>query len=261
MLGVIVFRLSKNSVLMDEISENIFNEELDKLVQAENSVQKKWNLNENKMEIQNLKRRSSEYALFESQRELEPQRRQSLKANQWADQAQRERIQLCSELEMKDHLHQESYARSCQEIEKVKRRCYQEENAEKTTKIGTISGAAWSRITNSESILLRSWLTQQLWGTYVPQQARITSSSRKPCREVGVLRNTRENMSIPGNVSDRQHARRDPEELHNDSRNLGISLAILRTEGLQNSGSEEPLQSIPLPCFSVRPRRKSLGDK
>ena len=43
-----------------------------------------------------------------------------------------------------------------------------------------------------------------------------------------------------GNVFDRQHARRDPEELHNDSRNL----AILRTEGIENSGSEEPWLSI-----------------
>ena len=33
-----------------------------------------------------------------------------------------------------------------------------------------------------------------------------------PSREVGMLRNTRVNMSIPGNVFDRQHARRDPEE-------------------------------------------------
>ena len=33
-------------------------------------------------------------------------------------------------------------------------------------------------------------------------------------------------MSIPGNVFDRQHARRDPEELHNDSRNLAASSGI-----------------------------------
>ena len=36
-------------------------------------------------------------------------------------------------------------------------------------------------------------------------------------------------MRIPGNVFDRQHAQRDSDELHNDSRNLAISLAILRT--------------------------------
>ena len=55
---------------------------------------------------------------------------------------------------------------------------------------------------------------------HVSHQALITSSSRKPSREVGMPRNTREIMSIPGNVFDRQHARRDPDELHNDSRDL-----------------------------------------
>ena len=213
-------------------------------------------------EIQNLKRRSSEYALFESQREFEPRRRQLLKANQWADQDQRERIQLCSELEMKDHLHQGSYARSCQEIEELKRRCYQEEIAEKNNE--DWNNFRRSMIKNHEqwvysSTILTYWAVMRY--LRLPHQARITSSSRMPCREVGVLRNTRENMSIPGNVSDRQHARRDPEELHNDLRNLAISLAILRTEGLENSGSEEPLQSMPLLCFSVRARRKSLDDK
>ena len=42
-----------------------------------------------------------------------------------------------------------------------------------------------------------------------------------------------------------QHAQRDSDKLDNDSRNL----AILRTEGIENSGSEEPL---PLRCFLSR---------
>ena len=48
-------------------------------------------------------------------------------ANHSADHAQRERTHLCSELEMRSHLRQERYARSWQEIEELKRRCYQEE--------------------------------------------------------------------------------------------------------------------------------------
>ena len=50
--------------------------------------------------------------------------------------------------------------------------------------------------------------------------------------EAGMPRNTREDLSIPRNFFDRQHARRGPEELHNDSRNLATSLAILRKEGI-----------------------------
>ena len=62
------------------------------------------------MEIQNLKRRNSEHASTETQRELESQRQQLLEANQWADQAQRERIQVCSELEMKSRLHRKDFS-------------------------------------------------------------------------------------------------------------------------------------------------------
>ena len=67
-------------------------------------------------------------------------------------------------------------------------------------------------------------------------------------RENGMLRNTREDMSIPGNFFDCQHARLESDELHNDSRNLATSSAMLRTEGMEKSESEEPLQSTPLSC-------------
>ena len=77
---------------------------------------------------QNLERRNSEYALIESRPELESQRRQLLEANQWADQAQRQRIHLRGELEMKNHVHQECYARSCRDIEELRRRCDKEKN-------------------------------------------------------------------------------------------------------------------------------------
>ena len=55
--------------------------------------------------------------------------------------------------------------------------------------------------------------------TNVLHQALIIMSSRKLSCEVGMLPNTREDMSIPGNVFDGQHARRDPDEWHNDSEN------------------------------------------
>ena len=101
-LGVILFSFSENSVLIDDISENILNEELNKLLLVKI------------------------HALIKSQRELEPQRRQLLEANQ-IKLSVRENI-WCSRLGMKDHLHWESYAGSCREIEELKRRCYQEEN-------------------------------------------------------------------------------------------------------------------------------------
>ena len=98
-------------------------------IRGDNSVQRKLYSTEYNMEIQNLERRNSEYALFESQRGLESQRLQLLEANQWTDQAQQERTLLCSELKMKSSLHQECYARSCQEFKELRRRCYQEDSS------------------------------------------------------------------------------------------------------------------------------------
>ena len=69
-------------------------------------------------------------------------------------------------------------------------------------------------------------------------------------------RNTREDMSIPGKVFDCQHAQRARDESHNYSRNLATLLAILRPQGIEKSGSEEPLQSIPISCLPMTARHK-----
>ena len=169
---------------------------------------------------------------------------------------------------MKSRLHQGSYARSCQEFKELKRNCYQEENIERTTKIG------WtflcSMIRNHEqwvysSTILTYWAVM----TYVPHQALSTSSSRKPSREVGMPRNTRENMSIPGNVLIVNMLNEILMNFSIYSRiwatPLGIATDVEDSEkkkktGIENSGSEEPLQSIPLPCFSER-ARKNPDDK
>ena len=152
---------------------------------GEISIQRKLYSTECNMEIQNIERRNSEYALFESQRELDSQRHKLLDANQSMLNVRD------SEWVMKDHLHQESHARCC--------------------------------------------------------------------REIGMLRNTREDMSIPGNVFDCQHARRDSDALCNDSRNLATLLGILGTEGIEKIESEEPLLSTPISCSQVRARLKSLN--
>ena len=70
-------------------------------------------------------------------------------------------------------------------------------------------------------------------------------------------RNTGEDRSIPGNVLDCQLARRDPDELHHDSRNLATPSGFLRREGIGKSESVEPLQSILLPSFQGRARQRS----
>ena len=65
-------------------------------------------------------------------------------------------------------------------------------------------------------------------------------------------------MSIPGSVSDCQLARRVSEELYNDSRSLAAPSGIQRREGTEKSGSEEPLQPMPLPSSSGKAKEESL---
>ena len=72
---------------------------------------------------------------------------------------------------------------------------------------------------------------------FVPHQALITSSSRKPSREIGMLRNTREEMSVPGTVFDCQHARRSKK--FDDFTEYSE-----KTEGIKKSECEEPLFSV-----------------
>ena len=48
-------------------------------------------------------------------------------------------------------------------------------------------------------------------------------------------------MSVPGKGFDCQSAGRDPDELHNTSNSLATSSGLLRREGIEKSGSEEPL--------------------
>ena len=59
-----------------------------------------------------------------------------------------------------------------------------------------------------------------------------------------------------GNVFDYQHARRDPDKKKSYSRNLATLLGTLRTEGIEKSESEEPLQSTPFIFYFGKSKTK-----
>ena len=147
---------------------------------GENSAQRKFFSTECNMEIQNMERRNSEYALIESQRELESQRLQLSEANQRADQAQRERIHLCSELEMKSCLCRECYARSCREIEELKKRCYQEENAIRRPKLDEFPTQH-----DQESRTVRHFFLKKKEGKRESASVKTVDESPRPLKKSG----------------------------------------------------------------------------
>ena len=88
-------------------------------LRGEYAAQKRLSEAEADMEVRNREQKSSGMALCETNRELESQRLELYQANRWADQAQREKIKLCGELEMNNRNFQEHRARDCQEISRI----------------------------------------------------------------------------------------------------------------------------------------------
>ena len=222
------------------------------------------------MEIQkNLKRRNSEYALIESAAWAWISR--TIRSH--SEQAQRERITFVKRIEDEG---QSSSRKLCKKLPRNRR-------VEKDTAIKRKilknnedwKNVLWSMIRNHEQWvywmisdeeykndwnilktqnLLRAWFTQQLWPTYVPHQVLITSSSRKLGRQVGMLRNTWEKkVSLETFLIVNM--------LNGMLMNYTTIQEIWRhhwrfweQKELEINGSEEPLQTLPLLCHSVRAR-------
>ena len=73
-------------------------------VQGERAAQRRLPEAEANMDMRNWEQRNSDIAFYETNQEHESQRSQVQQANQWADQAQREKISLSGELELRSRL-------------------------------------------------------------------------------------------------------------------------------------------------------------
>ena len=81
---------------------------------------------EAEVEATNGEKRNSDFAFQEINQDFESQRFQLHQASRWADQAQRDRISLYGELELRSRLFREHHARDCQETEELKSICCEE---------------------------------------------------------------------------------------------------------------------------------------
>ena len=101
-------------------------------VQGDCAAQRRLSEAEADMDTRNWEQRNSVIAFNDTNRELESQRLELYQASQRPDQAQREKINLCGELEMRNRLFQESRARNCQEIEELRRICCERNRSSQT---------------------------------------------------------------------------------------------------------------------------------
>ena len=139
-------------------------------------------------------------SLFESRRELESQRRQLFEANQIKLDV---REYICeADWGWKITFIKNGMQEVAEKLKDWKDAAVRKEILTNNADWKNVLRSTRSGITNSESILLRFWLIEQLSQYHVPHQALITSSSMKPSCEFGMLRNTRDDMGVPGNVFD-----------------------------------------------------------
>ena len=136
--------------------------------------------------------------------------------------------------------------------------------------LNMVSHNSWlnRRIAEWREFLVRrpriSW--SRLWDSsgqsHVPKQRRITSSSRrKSSRDSGVPRNTRSEMNIWGRVFEDLAAQEHPKEFFENSKNLATSSSSMTRKDrmricLEKELDQEPVTTIPIPCFQERARGK-----
>ena len=195
-------------------------------------------------------------------------------------QAQREKINLCGELELRNPLREEKLRKKLPRNWRIEKALPQRKKSGNSTNIRWTLCATWLRITNSESINIsgqknckNNWNSSKIpknstdpdspsssGSTHAPHQHRIASSSKiKPSREPGLPRDTREDTSILGNAFDCHPTRRDPDELYNDSGNLRDLIENDKERRIwEKLRAENQCQAMPIPCFQERARQTSL---
>ena len=170
--------------------------------------------------MRNWEQRNSDVALHETNQELEPQRLKLYQYNQLADQARREKIKLCGELEMKNRLFQESCARNCQDIEELRRICCEETDGARQLRIDemfmqqkrnpAIVSQLLTQIQDMQNKVNSLTDARDFYdpetasssgASHVPSQPLTISSPRgMPCRDSGLAFDPRRTMGTSGNV-------------------------------------------------------------
>ena len=221
--------------------QNFLEQKAELAVRGDNAAQKRLSEAEADMEIRNWEKRNSDIALHESHQELESQRLQ-------IQQAQREKMNLCGELETRNRLSQESRARNCQEIEELRRIGCEERDRARQARIGDLSVHQKRHPTFVSQLLtqvqalqnevsslsdarefLRSEAASSSGASHVPSEP-IPSPRSMPCRDSGLAHDTRTIKGNSGNVFERVPAREGPTSLSSLGTFKEFGIIFLRIE-------------------------------
>ena len=109
-----------------ENHQKILERKVDLAVRGEREAQQQLYQAEAEVEVRSWEKSNSDFAFQEINQEFESQRFQLHQASRWADQAQRVKVNLYGELELRNRLFQENHVRECQEIKELRRICCEE---------------------------------------------------------------------------------------------------------------------------------------
>ena len=91
------------------------------------------------VEVKHKEKRNSDIAFFEINQKFESHPLQQQPTNQWADQAQRDKISLYAELDMKNRLFRVNQTKDCQEIAELRKICCEETDRARQARIDELS--------------------------------------------------------------------------------------------------------------------------
>ena len=119
-----------HSLRDSENLQKLLERKVDSAVRGEKMAQQNLYEAEFEVEARHWEKKNSDIAFHEINQEFESQRFQQHQASRWADHAQRNKISLYEELELRNRLLEEDHARECQEIEELRRiRCDEPDRA------------------------------------------------------------------------------------------------------------------------------------
>ena len=117
----------------------ILEREAELAVRGEKLAQQRFYDAEADVEVKHWEKKNSDMALHEVNQVFESQRLQLQQANQWADQAQRDKVSLHGDLGMRSGLFRENQATDCQEIEELRRFFCEETDRARQARIDELS--------------------------------------------------------------------------------------------------------------------------
>ena len=217
---------------------------VDSAVRGQRMAQQKLHEAEAEAEAGNWEKRRQDIAFQEINQEFESQRFQQHQASRWADQAQRDKISLYGELELRNKLFQENHARDCQEIEELRRICCEEADRARQARIDELSmhqernpttvsplsaqiRELQNKVHSSSDAGENFTILNQ--GAALDQTSTILGPSTLPRCDSGLPHDKRNVMGIAGNVFEWPAQERLSSTLLINSKNLGIILSGVHT--------------------------------